>query len=164
MIEASLTLLGDKPIGIQAASVNGGGSNSGAKAEETGSLPGKASLWMKQNGLSMAQIEQVFHFDGDTVDVIASEIPGKNAKQKTLNAYVLIGISKLLATGSASFDDESARTLCKSSGCYNKANHALYLSDRGNIFTGSKDKGWTLTAPGLKQAAEMVKGFSSQDK
>jgi hypothetical protein len=31
------------------------------------------------------------------------------------------------------------------------------MSAKGNLFTGSKDKGWKLTAPGLKRGAELVK-------
>jgi hypothetical protein len=73
------------------------------------------------------------------------------------NAYVVSGISQLLLKGEPSFTDKDARTLCERSGCYDSANHSAHLKDRGNEFSGSKDKGWTLTAPGLKRAAELLK-------
>lgn len=159
-IQASLTLLGDQPSSFKqtppdASETEGEGGHS--------KLPPKARLWMKQNGISTPQLNQVFHIDGDTVDVIASDIPGKNKKNQTYAAYILTGISKLLATGSPSFDDKSARALCSSAGCYDNANHAVHLGNRGNLFTGSKEKGWTLTTPGLKRGAEIVKQLSGTE-
>lgn len=70
---------------------------------------------------------------------------------------MLVGIAKLLSSGDPSFDDKSARALCETSGCYDSANHAASLRDKGNEFTGTKDKGWTLTTPGLKRGAILIK-------
>ena len=120
-------------------------------------LPPRARLWMRQNSLADEQLEQVFHFSNEGVEVIAPQMPGKNKKEQTYNAYMVMGIAQLLQSGDASFDDKSARALCERSGCYDSANHSAHLRDRGNEFTGSKEKGWTLTAPGLKRAAEIIK-------
>ena len=105
----------------------------------------------------MDELQQVFHLGNGDAEVIAGDIPGKNKKEKTYSAYILIGLSKLLSTGSPAFDDKSARALCESSGCYDQANHSVHIKERGNEFTGTKDKGWTLTAPGLKRAAVLIK-------
>jgi hypothetical protein len=94
--------------------------------------------------------------------VIAADIPGKGKKGKTLNAYVLVGVSKFLSTGDPKFDDKSARALCEGSGCYDSANHAQTLKAKGNWFTGTKEKGWSLTAPGLRQGAMIVKELNKQ--
>ena len=107
-------------------------------------------------GLTLAQVERVFDISNQGVTVIASEAPGKNDKQRTHNVYVLQGLSRLLASGEATFDDKDARKLCEDLGCYNKPNHALYMGDKGNLLTGSKGGGWKLTAPGLKHGAELV--------
>ena len=32
----------------------------------------------------------------------------------------------------------------------------------GNILSGSKDSGWTLTGPGLKAGADLVKALNSE--
>lgn len=117
---------------------------------------------MKQNGLSTAQIERVFDVNAQGVTVIAAKVPGSSAKEQTHNAYVLQGISRLLASGDSNFDDASARKLCEDLGCYNKANHASYMSDKGNVLTGSKSTGWKLTAPGLTQGAALVKELSKE--
>jgi len=123
---------------------------------DLGDLPLRARTWMNQNGVTSVELQQVFHLSAGDVEVIAA-VPGKNKKEQTYNAYVLTGIGQLLLTGNAAFTDKAARALCESSGCYDNANHSATIRDRGNEFTGSKDKGWTLTAPGLKRAAELVK-------
>jgi hypothetical protein len=85
------------------------------------------------------------------------QLLGRNKKEQTYNAYVLVGIGQLLLTGDASFDDRAARSLCEKFGCYNSANHSTHLREKGNEFTGTKERGWTLTAPGLKRGADLIK-------
>jgi hypothetical protein len=159
IINASLTLLGEAPVG----DTSSGGGGSGVAAEggkpdqNIGGLHPRGASWMKQNGLSKAQIEEVIDIASEGMPVIVSPVPGKNAKAQTLNAYVLQGISRFLATGDTSFDDKSARKLCEDLGCLNAANHVRYMGGKGNLLTGSKDKGWKVTAPGLKHGADLVK-------
>jgi hypothetical protein len=161
VIAASLTLLGEegtalpKP-GAKAREREEGGDQSG--------LPPRAKLWMNQNSISSGEVEQVFHISDGVAAVIAPDVPGKNNKEKTLNAYALTGISKLLETGNAAFDDKTAKALCRTLGCFDTTNHARYLKAKGNEFTGSKDKGWSLTAPGLRQGAAMVKELGKDAK
>ena len=124
-------------------------------------LPARARTWMTQNGIPGDRLQQVFHIADGVVEIIAS-VPGRNRKEQTYNAYILSGAAQLLATGNPSFQDKAARALCELSGCYDNTNHATYLKDRGNEFTGSKEKGWTLTAPGLRRAAELVKELSME--
>lgn len=152
VIGAALVLLGENPPSLQRVGADGSGF-----ANEDVNLPQRAQVWLKQNQLTMDTIEEVFHITGSDVDVIAHDMPGKNNKEKTLNAYLLTGIKQLLATGEASFEDKQARALCKSSGCYSEANHATYLKGKGNEMNGSKEKGWVLTAPGLKRSATLIK-------
>ncbi len=152
IIQASLVLLGE-----MAEDSKNGKSKRKPGEEETGDWSSRAQTWIKQNNLSMEELQQVFLIDQGNVEVIASEIPGRGKKKQTYNAYILTGIAKLLSTGNPVFDDKSARALCKSSGCLDAANHASYLREKGNEFTGTKDKGWTLTAPGLKRGASLVK-------
>jgi len=120
-------------------------------------------VWMKQNGITAEQLQHVFHFSGAGVEIIAPDFPGKNKKQKTYNAYVVEGIAQLLATGEPHFTDKVARALCERAGCFDSANHATHMNNKGNEFAGSKDKGWTLTAPGLKKGAALVKELSQQN-
>lgn len=164
IIDASLMLLGEN----EAASVPRGGGNPGVPNEVRGAtkdgvvgLAPKAAAWVRQNGLTKDQLDHVFDIDGGTVTLIADNIPGKSSKDKTIAAYVLQGIVRLLATGEPTFDDKAARKLCEDHGCYNSANHALYLKDLRNLVTGSKSSGWKVTTPGLKKGAEYVKEMAN---
>jgi hypothetical protein len=154
IIQACLTLLGETfPVGP------GRPADSGKAADDEGeasTLPARARAWMKQYGVSPEEIQQVFHLENGNAEVIAGEIPGKNKKEKTYSCYILTGLAKLLCTGAPTFDDKEARALCVSSGCYDMSNHSVTIKERGNEFAGTKDA-WTLTAPGLKRAATLVK-------
>jgi len=157
VIHASLMLLGEAfPIVPTRASADGA-----SIAEDDGGemsmLSARARTWMKQNGVSVEQLQQVFHLENGNAEVIAGEIPGKNKKEKTYNAYILAGLSKLLSAGDTTFDDKAARALCDSFGCYDQANHSVTMKERGNEFSGNKEKDWSLTAPGLKRAAILIK-------
>jgi hypothetical protein len=148
LIGATLTFLGENsPISKKLDGDEAHGDNT--------ALPARANAWRKQNGLSMEQLNQVFHLDGDKVEVLG--VPGASNKEKTINSYVLAGLGKYLASGEAKFDDRFARDVCSMAGCYDRTNHATYLRAKGNLFTGDKDAGWIVTAPGLKHAADLVK-------
>jgi hypothetical protein len=152
VIGAALALLGDAQSKIAAPKP----SEPEVDDVELGALSPRARSWMSQYGVSAVELQQVFHLADGEVEVIAT-VPGRNKKDQTYNAYVLTGLSQLLSTGAPAFTDKAARALCEASGCYDSANHAAHMKDKGNEFTGSKDKGWTLTAPGLKRAADLVK-------
>jgi hypothetical protein len=165
VIQGSLMLLGESG-GSTAGSVgrlddgHGGNMTEAKSVHNLAGVSPKANAWLKHNGITSDEIENVFDIANGEVTVIAAKIEGKSTKERTLNTYVVLGIGKLLATGDASFDDKSARELCDTQGCYNSPNHAVYLAAKGNLFTGSKDKGWKLTAPGLKRGAELLKAIA----
>ena len=160
-VSASLTILGEAAVRGPKGQIE---DDENKGAGEAGDLPTKAKTWLRQNGLTLDQLSDVFHITDGTADVIASEMPGKNKKAQSLNAYVLAGLAQLLANGEPTFTDKNARNLCSSSGCYDNANHSATLKDKGNWFTGSKDKGWTLTALGLKHGAQLVKELTGAGK
>lgn len=153
VIQASLVLLGDTPVMS---------ADHAPDAREDVADPGlspRARAWTKQNGLSMEDLQQTFHIDGSDCQLIVSAIPGKANRDRVRNAYLLTGAAQLIATGEPRFDDREARVLCERFGFFDPTNHSKYVKG-GNEFTGSKDKGWTLTAPGLKQAALLVSELS----
>ncbi len=152
VIHASLVLLGESPL---SANVSGNSIPEEAKDESSVELSARGRAWIKQSGLSTDQVQQLIHSSPEGVEIIASEIPGKGNRDKVRNAYVLLGAAKLISTGEAKFDDQEARSLCERYGFFDGSNHTKYMKG-GNEFTGSKDKGWTLTAPGLKHAATLI--------
>lgn len=119
----------------------------------------KAQAWMGKHGLTDELLERVFHFDGQCEVITAPQ--GKNKREQTINAYVLIGAQHLLQNDDSKFSDASAVALCKKLGCLDQANHALTRTKFGNRLTGSKDTGYTLTVPGLDQAATLIKTIAS---
>lgn len=163
LIMASLTLLGDGAL------TNDISSNIVQKVEHDRStiqtentaqaLSPKANIWLKQSEISPQKLENVFHFNEDgTVDIIAAKIPGKTVKERVANAYILVGVSQLLTSGMPVVDDKFARNFCDLHGLYNHTNHSKAL--KGNWITGTKDKGWNITTPGLQRAAEVIKEIS----
>jgi hypothetical protein len=155
VIQASLTLLGEAPI-----IANDLGSRQQHQGDDISDLPGRAHTWMKQAGLSPEQIHQVFQLSSDGAEIIRHDIPGRSNREKTRNAYILLGIARLLSSGEAKFDDKAARALCESSGFFDGTNHMKYMKVKE--FTGSKDKGWTLTTPGLRHGATLVAELSKR--
>lgn len=156
VVRAALVMLGD-------SSTPSGMDDHGGGDEISRDIPPRARAWMKQYAVTPEQLEEVFHLVDGTIEVIAAELPGKNRKEQTYSAYVLTGIGQLLLNGTPVFDDKTARSLCEAAGCYDVANHAASLKGKGNEFAGSKDRGWTLTAPGLKRGADLIKDMNKQN-
>jgi hypothetical protein len=152
VVRAAMVLLGESHINDD-ASIN-------QPAADVSDLQPRARAWLKQNSITIEQLQQIFHLSDGAAEVIAPHLPGRNRKEQTYNAYVLVGIGQLLLSGNTFFDDKSARLMCEKFGCYDSANHSAYLRDRGNEFTGTKERGWTLTAPGLKRGADIIKDMS----
>jgi hypothetical protein len=130
----------------------------GKSKEDTGAEEGagehgpKAALWIKQNGITSDQIANAFS-DGEFI----ADLPGTSKANRTENAYVLCGIGQLLKTGEPKFNDNVARELCKTHKCFDLANHSSNVKEARQWFNGSKQAGWTLTHPGLKRGADLVK-------
>jgi hypothetical protein len=161
VIQAALTLLGESHV-TPPPPAPAHGNSAASGGESADGLPTKAQAWMKQYGFTLTDIESVFHVENGNVDVIAASLPGKNTKERAHNAYVLLGIGKLLATGDTSFDDKAARALCNAHGSYDRANHAVYMKGIDNKITGSKDRGWKLTSPGLAHGATLIKELTKK--
>jgi hypothetical protein len=122
-----------------------------------GTLPESAKIWMKRYAVTTDHLEQVFHFEGGKVKVIADTVPGSSKKEQTVNCYVLEGTRAFLETGSPKFTDSDSDALCERIGCRDKTNHAANRSSAGSKFTGSRRDGFTLVSPGLQHAAKMIK-------
>jgi hypothetical protein len=108
----------------------------------------------------MDQLERVFEISADGVNVI--DVPGTKARQKAIDTYVLVGVSRFLAAGETNFSDDIARERCTHFGCYDHTNHSKAMRQAGNLLTGSKSGGWRVTAPGLKHGAEIIKQLTKE--
>jgi hypothetical protein len=155
-IKAAMTMLSDE-TNITDDGAKGGGAADDDVDDGGLNLNKKATTWMSRNSVTAEQLSDVFHIDGETVDIIAETSPGKNQKDQAINAYLLTGIGEFLKTGETKFTDKAGRDSCKKMGCYGDTNHATYLKRSGNVLSGSKEAGWTVTGPGLKAGAELIK-------
>jgi hypothetical protein len=153
IVSASMTLLGEAPTQI----VSNNETPNDADDQYAG-LPAKARNWMKQHGLSIEQINLVFHFGEDGPEITAP-IPGASRKEQVRNAYVLCGICRLLASGDTKFDDKVARRVCESGGFFDSTNHTKYM--KCSEFTATREKGsWVLTTRGTNLGASLVTQLS----
>jgi hypothetical protein len=166
IVKAVFTMLGDpSPVAAGAGSPadkGGAGSDFGGGGADPG-RPVPAQAWMKQNEITEEIISQAFHFENGKAEVIASDVPGQGKRPKTLSAYIIAGLSSFLSDGSGKVEDKDARSLCIKLGCYDSANHASIIKAMGNEMTGSKNTGWTLTAPGKKRAANLLKEMTKSN-
>lgn len=150
VVRASLTLLGEASTSVTARV------DDHENDQNDLGLSARSRSWIKQNDLSTEHLTNIFHLGNGEMEIIASDIPGKTNRDKVRNAYVLLGIGHLLNSGEAKFEDKAARALCERYGFYDQTNHMKYMKG-GNEFTGSKEAGWTVTAPGLKHGASVIK-------
>jgi hypothetical protein len=151
VIQASLMLLGESPLATSKNPVQEKQNDVGDDSE----LPARVRTWMMQNNVSADQLQQVFHSGADGTEIIVPEIPGKVNRDRVRNAYVLLGLARLISSGEAKFEDKDARALCGRYGFFDGTNHMKHMKG-GNEFTGSRSTGWTLTAPGLKMGAALI--------
>jgi hypothetical protein len=148
-IKAAMTLLGEETVKSEVADTDH------VESEEAMAFPPRVRTWMRQNDLSVGALQNTFHVENGAAEFIA-EAPGSTNKDKVRNAYILTGISNFLVTGDQRFDDAAARAFCVRFGFYDRTNHSKYIKG-GNEFTGTRERGWTLTIPGLKAGANLIK-------
>lgn len=130
----------------------------GSNAEQPpDGLPLRASRWLSQNQIPRERIEEIFHLDGPNVDLLLVDVPGRSKREQTINCYLLLGIRSLLATGEPTVVDADVVALCKQHKCHDVANHASYRKQIANLLAGDKAKGYVLSAPGLRTAAEIIR-------
>lgn len=151
LVAAAMTYLGESSMPAQMS--RGRVAEPQNESAASGYLP-RVQAWITQNKLTQEQLNNVFHKNGDTYSVIGV-VPGSGSKG-VLNNYLLVGIAKFLETGEPSFDDQSARDACEAAGCYDGNNHSKYVAQKGNLFSGEKKAGWSITQPGLVQSAKLI--------
>jgi hypothetical protein len=120
-----------------------------------------ARRWMQQNHISVNTLQEIFHIGAGVAEVIASDVPGSSKRAKTKSCYLLSGIRALLADDQPNFSESDAVELCRHVACYDSPNHANTRKDLGNQIRGTKDAGYSLSAPGLRAAAELIKSMAA---
>jgi hypothetical protein len=78
VVSAALALLGDVHSRVPAQRLD----DQIESDSELGVLSPRTKHWMSQNGISITELQQVFHVADGNVEVIAA-IPGRNKKEQT---------------------------------------------------------------------------------
>src|SRR5581483_3873002 len=137
--------------------------------EETGSRPDEpdnegispvGKKWLARNGLQAKQLWKIFSLGADEIDLIAETVPGKSKKDKMHNVFLLKGIAAYLGSGAARFSHEQIKEACLHYDAFDAANFATYLKSLSADVSGSKGVGYTLTARGIANGTELVKGMA----
>lgn len=167
-VEAALHYLGEEPLKAAGSNTSKDASKASAQTQESMhqnlDYPPNVAAWLKQHNVSTDHLDRMFHFAEDGTFAI-HDVPGSSAKQKSLNVYLLTGLGTFIATGKRTFSDEVARSHCQTLGCYDRGNLAKHLKNyKGGEFTGDKKKGYSITNPGLKRGATLVKELAEEGK
>jgi hypothetical protein len=134
-----------------------------APPEPNGAFPAAVQSWMKKNDLTAEEVEQVFALEDGKINIIA-DLPGRGKRDKTITTYTLMGLGTYLHSGDRKFADEPARETCAQHDAYDGANHAATMREMKSELTGDKSNGWTITWPGLKKGAAIVKEIAAGSK
>lgn len=133
------------------------------KPETNDAFPPAVQVWMEKNELTADEIEQVFAFEEGKVNIIA-DLPGKGKRENAIAIYTLMGLGTYLHTGERKFADDLAREACALHNAYDTPNHSKTMKELKSELTGDKAAGWTITSPGLKRAATIVKQLATGPK
>jgi hypothetical protein len=133
------------------------------RPEANGAFSPSVQAWMDKNELTEEMVEQVFAFDNGRISIIG-DVPGKGKREKSIAIYTLMGLGTFLQTGERLFQDDIAREACSTHSAYDQSNHAGTMREMRNEITGDKASGWTITMPGLKKGAAIVREIIGNGK
>ena len=88
---------------------------------------------------------------------MANKVPGKSTRAKMRNVFLLKGVAAYLGGGAPRFAHEKVREACMHYGAYDAPNFSNSVKAFAPEVSGNKESGYTLTARGLVNAAELLK-------
>jgi len=158
IVRATFALLGQADVAIHIAPPPGNRFATGSSplVGTPDVLSTKASRWAQQFAITRAMLDEAFLLESTPAEFVGV-VPGATAQEKTVNSYLLAGLATFLKTGEPEFADALARSLCENAGCFDPTNHSKRVKHLGTRVVGNKLKGWKILAPGLKEAAELVR-------
>ena len=122
-----------------------------------GQLPGEDKFgFFQSHGISQDEWTRVFHFDGNSFNIIVKNLKEKPISKKQIRLGVLLGTKNLLETGEALVPKDMLIDICKKYNAYDSPNFSTNMKKQKDLFW-AKSNGWTLTVPGQEQAAEIIK-------
>jgi hypothetical protein len=129
--------------------------------EEAEGISPVALKWMRRSGLAPSNLSALFSLGVDEIDLVAKKVPGAGKKDRMHSVLLLKGISSYLSTGVARVTHEQLKEACLHYDAFDTTNFARYLKDFASEAAGTKESGYTLTARGLTNATEIIRGLAS---
>ena len=159
VISGTLGMLGHAPLGRLTSSF-------APEDERENAINGRefgpnARRWLKQHTVTGDLLAEVVDLTGDDIVLIASDIPGSTMKEKTANCYLLVGVCSLLQNDEPEFTDARAVEFCRFAGAYDSNNHTANRKSIGNRISGDRKTTLKLTAPGLRDAATVIRKIAT---
>ena len=133
--------------------------NGNGSSDEFDGISPVAQKWMRRNGIQSRDLAAIFSLGSDEIDLVAKSVPGKSATARMRSVFLLKGIAAYLGGGAARFTHEQVKETCLHYKAYDRPNFAARIKKFFSDVTGSKESGYTLTARGLADAAELLKGM-----
>lgn len=118
-----------------------------------------ARKWIKRSGFAPDQLSKLFSLGIDEIDLVATKVPGSSKRDKTRSVILLKGVAAYLGSGVPRVTYEQIKEACQHYGAFDSPNFAKYLKSMTSEVSGTKEGGFSLTARGLTEATEMVRGM-----
>lgn len=122
-----------------------------------------AKKWISRNSLNTNRLSTLYSLGVDEIDLVARKVPGKGKREKMLNVLLLKGIAAYLSTGVARITYDQLKEAATHYDAYDAPNFSKYIKTMSAEASGSKEGGFTLTARGLTNATELIKGLLAQE-
>lgn len=130
----------------------------GQDSEELEGISPIAQRWMQRNDLTASQLSSLYSLGVDEIDLVASKVPGKSAREKLHNVILLVGVGAYLSSGAARIENEKLKAAMRDYHADVGRNFAAYMRDWASEVSGSRAAGdLTLTSRGLNAAKELIK-------
>ncbi|MEZ5283890.1 MAG: hypothetical protein R2712_03575 [Vicinamibacterales bacterium] len=115
-----------------------------------------AQKWMKRNGLTPAQMSELYSLGVDEIDLVAQSVPGDTTKDKLRSVLLLQGVAALLNGGTARITHDRLKQASVDYNADAGTNFAKHMKSFASEVSGSKEAGYTLTTKGLNSAKELI--------
>ena len=125
-------------------------------AQKSTGQPLAGTQFLAAQGITDNMLSRVLHLDGDSYELIASNLKVGSVAQKEVRLALLLGVKNLLEGGEGFFQKDSLVTQCKKYAAFDSPNFAAHMKKQRNLFL-AKENGWVLTVPGKEQAAQAIK-------
>jgi hypothetical protein len=122
-----------------------------------------AKKWMRRSGFSSDQLSNLFSLGVDEIDLVTKSVPGTSVRDKMRSVVLLKGLAAYLGTGAARISYEQIKEACLHYGAFDNTNFARYLRTMASEVSGTRESGYTVTARGLTEATELVRGLLGQE-